>query len=686
MSEDMENMEEISDIDGILCSECGEIPEIKKVHTDNSKIEYNCKKCGIKEVLIDDYYDELFQKDYFKKCELCFRKGIYNNKFYKCSNSEKYLCEFCKNNFDTQNEYKEEKEKKDHYYYNRCSKCKNKNADKNNYYYCFDCEKNICQNCKNSHCGEHDCIEEKEKNKKCLKHNKGFKYFCLQCQLNFCKECKGNHQNHFYVEIEKDNESENVNENEKKEIEEKLKKVLDDHRPIVIKINKELSNLVEFNETILKYTENIKKNDFYFQSIENIAKSLKEGNERNSNDIKCLLNGFIKDIENSMNAINSLVDKEILLERSDKFLHLNNRNLGNEEFKYISQIRFNQLKEIDLSENNIEDIEPFEKMSLPFLEFLNLSGNDIKKIEPIIKLNAINLEYIFLQRNKIEDLNPLLKSDFKKLKLLRIEDSKIEEENEEKKNERDKILAKIKEVIPKERFFFNSMEEHIKQFKKKYNLEEKIDISGDSESIDLYDKKGGQEMLKDLFLIITSKSINKIKKLILRNNEIKDPSLLKRVNFGRLEVLDLAVNDIEKLDFLLEMKAQKLKYLYVDNNKFEYDGVFPILNANFPNLEVVSLNKNEYKSEVMAKTPGYTALKNKKNKKNKKLVIQLEEDKKLNDELNKDSKNGNQSNATNPNANNNAIGENHNANNNIIGGNSNSNNNPIEENLNANNN
>jgi hypothetical protein len=708
-----ENMEDIKDIDGFLCSECGEIPEILKVHTDNSKIEFNCKKCGKKEILIDDYFDELSSKDYFKECGFCHKKGIYNNKFFYCPTTEDCLCEYCKNRLpeDSQHKYKEDKEKKDHYYYNRCSKCNNKKTDRNKYYYCLECQKDICQKCKKSECKSHRTIEEKEKKKKCLKHNEEFRFFCLQCQANFCKKCKENHQTHKFVEIvkqiKKKNEKENENEKEdeieeeigygnenfeeeKKKIEESLKKVLSNHRDNVIEINKELKNLVEFNETILKYTEIIKSNDFYLKSIENIAKSFKEGDERNSNDIKCLLNGLIKDIENSEKAIELLIDeKEIQLKRNEKYLHLNNRGLGDTGFKYISQIRFNQLKEIDISENKIENIEPFKKMSLPFLEFLNLSDNDIKKIEPITKLNAQNLEYIFLQKNIIEDINTLLDSDFGKLKLLRIEDSKFKEENEEKKNQRSTNLAKIKKNFG-ERFFFTSMDEHIKQFKKILKLDENADISGDSEIIDLHDKKGNQKMLKNLFLIITSKSINKIKTLILRNNDIKDLSILKRINFQSLETLDLAVNEITNLHFLLEMKAINLKNLYLDNNKFDYDEIFPILNANFPNLEVVSLNKNKFESEEMAITPGYFELKNKKNKKNKKYVIQLEEDQKLNNELNKlngnNPQSGSQSTSSNVNTNNNASGENLNANNNNIEANPNENNNLIEPNSNENNN
>lgn len=45
-----------------LCCKCGKIPEILNVHTDNSKIEFNCKSCGIYEILVDNYFERLFQK------------------------------------------------------------------------------------------------------------------------------------------------------------------------------------------------------------------------------------------------------------------------------------------------------------------------------------------------------------------------------------------------------------------------------------------------------------------------------------------------------------------------------------------------------------------------------------------------------------------------------------------------
>ena len=599
-----------------LCCKCGKIPEILKVHTDNSKIEFNCKSCGIYEILVDNYFDRLFQKNYYKNCSKCRNKGIYNKKFFYCENCKINICEICKKDKKDHDEHTCKVEnKRDHYFFNRCVYCENKNIKPNKYYYCLNCKNDICEECKNN-CetkDRHQCIDEIEKKFTCLEHNIRFNFYCFDCQENFCEVCENlNHTNHKYMTLEK------------------LTPTLVDDRNEIIKINKELDNLVDLNETILNYTDIFEYNEDYLQSIINIGKSFKEGNERNSKDIKCLLKALGQDIQISQVAIESLIDKRsIQLYREEKYIHLNNRKLDDQDFIYISQIRFNQLKEIDISENAITSIEPFKKMRLPFLEFLNLSYNQIKFIKPLTKLKSEKLKYIFLQHNKIEDIEALSESDFQFLKILRAEDYNFDLSNkndEEIKKKEDEKLKKVKQKYS-DKFIFKSNEQQIKEFKNKYEL----DISCDIENIDLSDVKGGDNMLKKLFLIITYKPKNKIKNLSLRNNDIKNPSLLNKINFNDLEVLDLAVNYIKDLTFLLDIKAKNLKYLYLDNNNFKE--IYQILKAKLPNLEVLSLNENDFESEEMEKTPIYLKLEQKEiegegnpNKGNQ-ITIQLEKEK-----------------------------------------------------------
>ena len=373
-----------------------------------------------------------------------------------------------------------------------------------------------------------------------------------------------------------------------------------------------------------------------------MGKSLKEANDRNSKDIKFLFKGLSKGIENSLKAIDALIDnKEIQLHRDEKYIHLNNSKLEDIDFKYISQISFNLLKEIDISENKIRNIQSFKKMSLPFLEFLNLSFNQINKIEPITKINSKNIKYIFLQNNEIEDIEALLNSNFNNIKILRVENynTKYNNENDEN-NQNDTETKKRKETLNKienkysGKFIYTSIKKQIEEFEENYKFKISEDENKENiiKEIDLCDLKGGQKMLKALFLIITYKPRNNITKLILRNNDIKDPSMLNKVNFDKLQTLDLAVNEIIDLKFLLDMKAKNLKYLFLDNNEFKE--IYQILKANLPNLEVLSLNENQFASDDMEKTPEYKKLEKKKVEDEKSgsfgkvITIQLEKDKK----------------------------------------------------------
>jgi Leucine-rich repeat (LRR) protein len=243
-----------------------------------------------------------------------------------------------------------------------------------------------------------------------------------------------------------------------------------------------------------------------------------------------------------------------------------------------------------------------------------LSYNQIELIEPVTKINSKKLQYIFLQKNQIKDIDTFLDSNFQSLKILRVEDNiNLKYKNDEEiKN----VLNKINQKYPG-KFIYKSIDEQKDDFKKNYQY----DVSWDKEIIDLCDFKGGDEMLKNLFLIITYVHKNTIKRLILRNNFIKDPSMLNKVNFDLLEKLDLSVNLITDLKFLLDMKAKKLEYLFLDNNKFM--DFSPLLRDNFPNLKALSLNKNLGDHENIEKNPAYTELKNKTYQNGDKLIIQF---------------------------------------------------------------
>jgi hypothetical protein len=584
------------------CCKCGNIPEILKIHTDNSKIELNCKICGRYEISINEYFKLLDKNNNFNKCSLCLNEKK-NNEFFYCLACKKDFCKLCKND-----------------------------------------SKHNCQNNKNLN-------EINKKKNYCLKHDQKFKYYCFNCQENFCEnKDHTNHETHKTMEISEYN------------------KVLLKEKNKVKEINDELTKLVDFNDLILDNIDLFQDNKLFIKSIKNIGNSLEEGNKRNSNDIKCLLSGLSNDIKNSNKAIEELIKKKIQLSRKEKYLHLNSRGLDDQDFKHISQIRFNQLKEIDISENEIKNIESFNKMSLPFLEFLNLSFNKIETIKPVAELKSKNLEYIYLQKNLIKDIETFLLSDFPELKILRVEDNDIihenNEPNEEEKKKTEKLLGQLNKKFPGI-FIYKSLKEQIKDFTDKYkdknmgisnfedqnnkikdiprdkkagefklsDCDDNIDINQKNTDeikeiveniikIDLHDIKGSNKMLKYLILIITYKKENKIKELVLRNTNINDASILKRVNFNSLKKLDLAVNKLKDPNFLRDIKAKNLEELYLDNNNLQ--DIYPILSTKFEKLKVLSLNQNAYDSYETEKSPGFVEFVNSMEKKNPDFIYQIE--------------------------------------------------------------
>ena len=72
----------------------------------------------------------------------------------------------------------------------------------------------------------------------------------------------------------------------------------------------------------------------------------------------------------------------------------NNNKISN-NINILKNVNFKELKELDLSENNISDISVLENVKFEKLEKLNLSFNniDIDKFDSIIKNLKFNIIY-----------------------------------------------------------------------------------------------------------------------------------------------------------------------------------------------------------------------------------------------------------------------------------------------------
>ena len=513
-----------------ICPECREVPKILDAHSENNKFIFNCKNCGLKEQSIKEYFQSII---------------------------------------DSKKKYRE----------NVCKNCEHPNNIVNtDFYYCNDCKKEFCSE-RIQFCNDagHKTFNVNDRINKCRIHQEKNVYFCFDCKENFCDKLS-EHQEHDEHNIKKINEIEiNIEKKEKK----KINFFFLENRNKILERNKYLSDLVRFNRLILKIGEKFQNNYFNLENVIKLGKSIEEENKRDSNDIDYNFKDFTTYIEISTKAIKNITDikednkEKILLSRKDIFLHLFNRKLENKDFESISNIRFNQLNEINLSGNSIENIQSMNKMILPFLEYLNLSNNKIKNIEPIANLKSKRLKEIFLHHNEIEDISAFEGSEFPNLKIFRIEGNK----NLVKIG--DKVLKKFKKSIITE-------EQTIEKFNEKYNC--KIEI--ESKKIDLKDIKEGDEMVKDLYLTLTNKAdyIN-IEKLCLLNNKINDPSPLSRIPFmDSLEELDLSLNKIKNLNFLDKMKLKHLKKLYLSDNKI--NNIYPLKKIELNDLETLAILNN----------------------------------------------------------------------------------------------
>ena len=61
-------------------------------------------------------------------------------------------------------------------------------------------------------------------------------------------------------------------------------------------------------------------------------------------------------------------------------LDLSNHHFGNEGLEYLTKIKFNKLKILDLSDNQITEISLLENLNLEKLIILNLSFNQISEV------------------------------------------------------------------------------------------------------------------------------------------------------------------------------------------------------------------------------------------------------------------------------------------------------------------
>ena len=181
-------------------------------------------------------------------------------------------------------------------------------------------------------------------------------------------------------------------------------------------------------------------------------------------------------LQNRLNInINDFHDFHLVKELNEKFnlniendyverINLYYRKFGDEILDYFNKIEFKQLKELNLSLNNLSDINKLEKAKLENLLILDLGDNEINDINILGKVNFRKLKKLYLYNNFISDINVLEKVKFEKLELLNLSNNNITNID---------IFEKVNFIhLKKLNLFFNSISDISSLLKAKFiNLE-----------------------------------------------------------------------------------------------------------------------------------------------------------------------------------------------------------------------
>ena len=533
------------------CTNCNSPIEIISLNQDNNTINFKCvknKDHGNKTLSLKDYLEKMTKNTYL---------------YYNCSE-----CGLSQNNYDTI------------------------------FSYCINCNKILCNQCKNKHNKifySHQFINTKEINNKCLLHNSvQIISYCLDCNCQLCEKCLDSrkhlgHRKNLIREVKpKEEEIKIVEKMISKYIDEKLN--LENEEKNYEKILKE--------ELIKSTTENEEK---YLKNIEEIKqckeKELEQNNINYTNEINDIENQYntqlqqilkekeskISELEKKYNKSKSIIiAKYLTKETVNKKSYEEQKELLEKEYK-------DTLKDLEFKEkiSNIENIinintkiyKSYKAFSDNYYNCININkillnyyNNDENYLKEILKENFDDTVELILQRD-VEDKKYLKKeSEMNQLKI----------ENE--------IINLILDNI---RSKFNYNELQINSFNKK--ISENTNINNLKE-IKLSDKKLGNVVLYYLIKI----NLAELEVLWIDGNQISNLENLNNLNCQQLKALNLNKNNISDISILSELKFYILKEL--DLSKNNITDINPLTKVNFQQLNFLNLSHNKIKNiELLAK-------------------------------------------------------------------------------------
>ena len=307
----------------IICPECKEIASIK---VKNYKISIKCKNNHIiKNKFIKDFLDTQLIDESKITCEICKIKNIKNS-------------------------------------YNK------------EFFFCFNCKKNICPLCKSNHDQNHNVITYGQKNFICPEHEDYYFLYCKTCKKNLCMGCENNHCECETIYLGKLIPNKNDMEKKCNELKENFNKLKDE----IKKINDILNIFLENMNIYYDINNDINKSfDIKLKNFETLNNLKEINNKEILNDINRIINE-----ENIFNKFKYIFDIYTLMNTKDTNNYFEDDE-NNQRNKYKYDSKPNKNFEIDEGINKKMDIYPSEIPS---------KDNDLTSIykQKIISMNKPN--------------------------------------------------------------------------------------------------------------------------------------------------------------------------------------------------------------------------------------------------------------------------------------------------------
>ena len=147
----------------------------------------------------------------------------------------------------------------------KCSKCSNSKAEiyQDKFYYCFECNKNLCPSCKSLHKEHKNIVDYSFKYFRCPQHqNQNFISYCLDCKKNLCTLCTDQHRKHNTINFSYLYQKQEQN----KEYIERIQKVNDLVDTIIDSLKQFKDNLIVYLQIIEKLNENLLNMNFNYEN------------------------------------------------------------------------------------------------------------------------------------------------------------------------------------------------------------------------------------------------------------------------------------------------------------------------------------------------------------------------------------------------------------------------------------